>query len=62
MSTQEDVYCVNDANVMAQLEQYQQNSNMVTIKYKNDWWTPRYICDGGISVIYDVKFVAKEEK
>jgi len=53
-STQEDLYCVNDKQVKARLEDYARRSQKVTIQYKHPFWFFRKSCNGGSSIIYDV--------
>jgi hypothetical protein len=54
-STQEDIYCVNDLEVMDELEQYAKNKDIVTIYFHNDFIFWAWDCNGGISIIYEVK-------
>ena len=54
-SSQEDVYCVNDPNVKSQLQQYANNKQVVTIYYKNNFLFWKWECNGGSTIIYNVK-------
>jgi hypothetical protein len=53
-STQEDIYCVNDAQTKALLEQYAVSKTRVTVRYQHPFWFWRSICNGGTSVIVGV--------
>ena len=50
-STQEDVYCVNDKTVKAQLDELAKQKAHITIEYKHPFWFWRSLCNGGESVI-----------
>ena len=53
-SSQEDQYCVNDAGVKAQLEEFAKKKATVTISYDNPFITWRSNCNGGASIIVGV--------
>ena len=54
-STQEDVYCVNDPDVMTQLKTASVNKTIVTIYFQNDFLFWVWDCNGGISIIEKVE-------
>ena len=54
-SSQEDVYCVNDPNVKSQLQQDANSKKIVTIYYKNNFLFWKWDCNGGSTIIYNVK-------
>lgn len=55
-STQEDVYCVNDINVKDQLAEASEQGKKITIHYANPFFTWKWICNGGQSVIYKISW------
>lgn len=50
-SNQEDVYCVNDVNIIPQLRLYSENKTKVTIYFQNSFIFWKWDCNGGISII-----------
>ena len=54
-STQEDIYCVNDASLKAQLKELASTKSQITIHYKNPFFFKRSECNGGSSVIVGIK-------
>lgn len=60
-STQEDTYCVNDADTRTRLENYARSRKAVTIHYRNGFWFWRSDCNGGESIIIDVVEAAVAE-
>ena len=54
-SSQEDVYCVNDAAVKAMLEEFSKNHDSTVIYYKNNYVMWKWQCNGGESIIYKVE-------
>ena len=56
-STQEDSYCVNDPNLKSQLEFYSQMNQKIVIEYSNPFWFWTSLCNGGQSIITDVKVI-----
>jgi len=54
-STQEDRYCVEDEALFKELQGYARNRTVITIRYKNDWFVHRSICNGGVGIIREVK-------
>lgn len=54
-STQEDIYCVNDYDVLTQLREFSKTKEIVTIYFQNDFFFWRWDCNGGISIINNVE-------
>lgn len=54
-SSQEDLYCVNDENVKAQLIEAQKEKKEVTVYFKNNYLMWKWECNGGASIIYQVE-------
>ncbi len=50
-SSQEDIYCVNDKNVMQQLNEFAKTKAQVTIHYQNEFLMWKWDCNSGISII-----------
>ena len=54
-SSQEDAYCVQDAELLNQLRLAQQEQRRVTVSYRNGIWMPVWQCAFGQSIIRSVK-------
>jgi len=50
-SSQEDVYCVNDEELKAQLIEHQKSKDEVTLRFENDYIMWKWDCNGGLSII-----------
>lgn len=54
-SSQEDLYCVTDNNVYAQLEQASKEKRLVTIEHKSYFMTSVAECNNEPAIIYGIK-------
>lgn len=59
-TTQEHKYCIDGKETKEKLIQASRNKTMVTIHYDNPFFTMRWDCNGGVSIIKSVEF--REEK
>ena len=53
-STQEDIYCI-DKGIIKLAKQKSKNKEIVTIRFENNFWFWRADCNGGISIIKEIK-------
>jgi hypothetical protein len=53
-TTQEEIYCI-DKDLMTKAREVSSKKQIVTISFANDFWFMRWDCNGGISIVYDIK-------
>lgn len=53
-TTQEEAYCINE-NLLEKAKELSSKKQIVTISFKNDFWFMRWDCNGGISIVYNLK-------
>lgn len=53
--TNEEKYCVNDETVKTKLEEASMTQKKISVFFKNDYYLWKKECNGGMSIIYDIK-------
>ena len=53
-STQEEIYCIHK-DLIKEAKEVSSKKQIITISFANDFWFMRWDCNGGISIVYDIK-------
>ncbi len=53
-TTQEEAYCIPD-NLLEKAKEVSSKKQMITISFSNDFWFMRWDCNGGISIVNNIK-------
>jgi len=53
-STQEDIYCIEEG-LIEKAKELGNKKQIVTISFENNFWFMRWNCNGGISIVKDIK-------